>query len=284
MPLPEVKSATAIEPDCHSSRMLRYLKELLRARQLRYADVAELLGVSEKSVKRYMAGRGVSLPVLERLCAVVGISLAELSELADTGGTGELPWTTDDQEAVLAAEPRLAIVLALLAGGWTPERILVEELAAQADLEAILVRLDRLSLITLYPHNRVRLRCRLRPVDTASEPLRRVIAKAGARVIANLDLTEPGALWRLNYARLGPASVTRVAKRLNDFLGEVAELSRQDMDLAGHQVKWYAICGLLTEHEVLGLKLLREEEAPADEPHVQKSVRPRAKRAMADQI
>lgn len=251
-------AANVIEPASHSARMLVCLKEILQARRMRYADVAVLLGVSEKSIKRYMAGQGVTLPVLERLCAAAGMSLAEISELAGAADEAESPWTTDAQEAVLAAEPRLAIVLALLTSGWTPARIEREGLASHVDLNAILVRLDRLGVITLYPNNRARLRSRIRPFDIASPPLRRVISEAGARVMDSLDLSEPEAVWRLNYARLGPASIARVAKRLDAFLEEVAELSRQDMDLSGNQVKWYAVCGVVTEHEVLGLTRLRE--------------------------
>ncbi|EJU13640.1 helix-turn-helix domain-containing protein [Sphingomonas sp. LH128] len=248
----------AIDPASQSARMLGYLREVLRARGMRYADVAELLGVSEKSIKRYMTGRGVTLPVLERLCATVGMSMAELSELAGLDDRGDIPWTTDAQEAVLATEPKLAIVLALLTSGWTATRIEREGLASPSDLNAVLIRLDQLGIITLYPHNRTRLLARIRSVDTASEPLRRVITQAGVRMIANLDLTDPNSVWRFNYARLGPASVSRVAQRLNVFLAEVAELSRQDMDLSGEQVRWFAVCGLLAENEVLGLKLLRE--------------------------
>jgi DNA-binding Xre family transcriptional regulator/DNA-binding MarR family transcriptional regulator len=259
--MPRSSAATAIDPASHSASMLGYLREVLHTRRMRYADVAALMGVSEKTIKRYVTGRGVTLPVLERLCATVGMSLGELSELAGAADEGETPWTTDAQEAIIASEPKLAIVLALLTNGWTPARIQREGLASPSDMNAILVRLDRLGLITLYPNNRTILRTRIRLVDTASAPLRRVISEAGARVIGSLDLFDPDALWRLNYARLGPASIVRVAKRLDAFLLEVAELSRQDMDLSGDQVKWYAICGVVTEHEVLGLRRLKEKMA-----------------------
>lgn len=252
-----VPAILAIDPESHSAQMLGYLRDILKARGMRYSDVADLMGVSEKSIKRYMTGRGVTLPVLERLCAAVGISLSELSELAGAEGRDEIPWTTDTQEAVLASEPKLAIVLALLTSGWTVARIEREKLTSLSELNAILVRLDRLGVITLHPKNRTKLRARLRPAEKASAPLRRVTCEAAARVLGALDLTDPRAFWRLNYARLGPASVARAAKRLDAFLVEVAELSRQDMDLEGEEVKWYAVCGLLAEHEVLGIRLLQ---------------------------
>jgi len=260
---PARKAPAALDPDSQSARMLSYLRDVLKARRIRYKDVAALMGVSEKSIKRYMAGHGVTLPVLERLCATVGMGLRELAELADAEPDQELHWTTPEQESVLVADPRLSIVLALLSTGWTASRIEQEGLASPSDLNAILARLDRLGVITLYPKNRVRVRARLRGFDTGSDALRQVIAEAGARVLRSLDLTDPASLWRLTYARLGPASVARVSNRLDAFLDEVAELSRQDMDLSGDQVKWYALCGLMTEHEVLGLKLLQDSAGAA---------------------
>lgn len=251
------KAPAPLNPDSQSARMLSYLRDVLKARRMRYRDVAALMGVSEKSIKRYMSGHGVTLPVLERLCATVGMGLRELADLAEADDGQELPWTTAAQESVLVGDPRLAIVFALLSTGWTPSRIVQEGLTVQSEINAILVRLDRLGVITLYPKNLARVRARLRRFDTGSDALRGVIAEAGARVIRSLDLTDPNSLWRLTYARLGAASVARAAKRLDAFLAEIAELSREDMDLSGDQVKWYALCGLMTEHEVLGLRLLR---------------------------
>jgi transcriptional regulator with XRE-family HTH domain len=252
------KAPFPINPESHSARMLHYLRDVFRAQGLRYCDVAESLDVSEKSIKRYMTGRGVTLPLLERLCETAGISFHELSDLAAANEQKEPQWTTPAQESALAADPRAAIVLALLTNGWTAARILRDQLATPSDLNAILLRLDRLDVITLYPNNRTRLKARIRSFNAASPALRRVIAEAGARVLKNVNLTDPRALWRLNYARLGPASVARVEKHLEVFFAEVDALRRQDMDLSGDQVKWYAIFGLLAEHEVLGLKLLEE--------------------------
>lgn len=254
---PVRKAPAAPDPESQSARMLGCLRDVLKARGLRYKDVAALMGVSEKSIKRYMRGHGVTLSVLERLCAIAGLGLRELADLTDAEDDQQPRWTTPAQESVLVADPRLSIVLALLSMGWTASRIVQEGLTTQSDLNAILVRLDRLGVITLFPRNRIRVRARLRDFDTGSDPLRRVIAEAGVRVIRGLDLTDPNSLWRLTYARLGPASVARVSKLLDAFLAEVAALSREDMDLSGDMVKWYALCGLMTEHEVLGLKLLQ---------------------------
>lgn len=62
--------------------LLDTLKQLYRAKGIRYRDVAQQLGVSEVTVKRYFAGHGLTLVTLERLCDNIGIDLFDLCDLA----------------------------------------------------------------------------------------------------------------------------------------------------------------------------------------------------------
>lgn len=72
--------APALSPS--SVLLLETLKQLYRAKAIRYRDVAMLLGVSEVTVKRYFAGVGLTLQTLERLCENVEIDLFDLCDLA----------------------------------------------------------------------------------------------------------------------------------------------------------------------------------------------------------
>src|SRR3984885_6385641 len=58
--------------------LLRALKSQLKARGLLYHDVAEKLGVSETTVKRYLTGHSLTVEILEDLCGVVDIRLSDL--------------------------------------------------------------------------------------------------------------------------------------------------------------------------------------------------------------
>jgi len=50
------------------------LREFLRARGLGPRDIAKQLGVSERTVMRWFASKTIDSAVLERLCALVGLS------------------------------------------------------------------------------------------------------------------------------------------------------------------------------------------------------------------
>jgi len=259
-----MKSSTRpekVDPGSYASRMLDCLKSIFRAQGLKYTDVAALLGVNEKSVKRYMNGRGLSVVVLEKLCAAGGLTLPELSTLASTAQTQQ-PWTTKAQEDALAADLPAAIMFSLLSEGWNAASLIADGLCDESQLNGALVRLDRLGVISLYPGNRFIMRARMRPWNDCSEPLRRLRSASAARVTQNVDFESPDVPWHLDYARLGPASLNRAVKRMRAFFDDIVELSRQDMELQGEQVKWYAICTLIRQHVPLGLTVLNSDPDP----------------------
>jgi transcriptional regulator with XRE-family HTH domain len=244
------------EPQLLSSRMLAYLKKLYRARGLRLSDVAKLIGVSERSIKRYLNGRSVTLEVLERLCAAAEISILELAELAEGDAAAQVA-TNEVQEDALAEEPLLAIAFYLLSLGWTPQRVAREFFLSDLDLDRMLLRLDRLGLITLYCTNRLKVRAKIRSHDTCSPRLRQQALAVVRSQLDHSDLDSESTLWSGAMVRLGPDSFERARTRFRLFIDDVVELSRHDKDLDGQQVKWYGVCALLAPEK--GVERLRAD-------------------------
>ena len=63
-------------------RLLRALKQVLRQRGMRYADLAGRLGVSEPTVKRMFSTGRMDLERLDRICGLLDIDHFELARLA----------------------------------------------------------------------------------------------------------------------------------------------------------------------------------------------------------
>jgi transcriptional regulator with XRE-family HTH domain len=246
-----------------SSRMLAYLKKVYRARGLRLSDVAALIGVSERSVKRYLNGGGVTLDILERLCTAADLTILALAELAEGDAAKQVP-TNDLQEDALAEEPMLGIVFYLLSLGWTPQRIAREFFLSDLDVDKILLRLDRLGLITLYSEHRLKVRARVRSPDTCSRRLRELVLAAVRSQLDQSDLGSDSTLWNGTMVRLGPDSFERVRARFQLFIDEVVELSRHDKDLDGQQVRWYGVCAVLAPgKDIEKLRLDARRKSPA---------------------
>jgi transcriptional regulator with XRE-family HTH domain len=227
-----------------SSRMLVYLKKFYRAKGLRLSDVATLVGVSERSIKRYLNGGGVTLDILEKLCAAAELTILALAELAE-GDSAKQVSTNDLQEDALADEPMLAITFHLLTLGWTPQAIAREFFFSDLDLNRILLRLDRLGLITLYCENRLKVRAKVRSPNNCSRRMRELILSGVKSQLAETDLDSDATLWNGGMVRLGPDSFERTRKRLQALVDEIVELSKHDKDLDGQQVRWFGVCALL---------------------------------------
>jgi transcriptional regulator with XRE-family HTH domain len=231
-----------------SSRMLAYLKKVYRAKGLRLCDVAALIGVSERSIKRYLTGHGVTLEILERLCAAADLTILALAELAEGDGAKQAT-TNDVQEDALADEPMLAITFYLLTLGWTPQVIAREFYLSDLDLDRLLLRLDRLGLITLYCENRLKVRAKVRSPSSCSRRLRELILAGVRSQLAQSDLDGEATLWSGGMVRLGPDSFERTRNRLQALVDEVVELSKHDKDLDGQQVRWFGVCALLAPEQ-----------------------------------
>jgi len=227
-----------------SSRMLAHLKKLYRARGLRLCEVATQIGVSERSIKRYLNGHGVTLELLERLCAAAEIGILALAELAE-GDCAKQVSTNEVQEDALAEEPMLAIAFYLLTLGWTPQVIAREFYISDLDLNRILLRLDRLGLITLYGENRLKVRAKVRSPNNCSRRLRELILAGVRSQLVESDLDSDNTLWNGAMVRLGPDSFQRTRNRLQAFVDEIVEFSKHDKDLDGQQVQWFGVSALL---------------------------------------
>src|SRR5579862_8349227 len=107
----------------HGALLTSVLKRLFQARGLKYREVAESVGVSEITIKRWMSGRGLTIEQLELLAGIVGIGIVELTELAVADYDTRLPQITREQEEGLARDSLLSMIFSLLLIGWSAVEI-----------------------------------------------------------------------------------------------------------------------------------------------------------------
>ena len=133
------------------------LKQLFRARGLPQRVIAEKLGVTPRTVKRWLTGKGLTLQVVEKLCDLLGMTFIEFCEIAKDDLDVRPKRLSPQQERMLLADPHLTFVFNLLMRGWSAQEIQGETGMSKATLVGYLVRLEKLGMIELMPENRVRL-------------------------------------------------------------------------------------------------------------------------------
>lgn len=235
--------------------LLQALKQLFRARGLRYRDVADKLGVTERTVKRWFTNHGLTMDVVEDLCGVVDMSFIELCEVAKDDLDIRPQRLSHDQEQQLFADLQLALVFMLLTRGWSAQEIQRECAMPEAVLVGHLVRLEKIKLVELLPGNKVRVlfgrNIRWRENGEAG----RAFGRGLNNLFAEMDYSNPEAVWSTQVVNLSPHSLAELRGKFHKLLIEVLQASDADRKSLADNKTWHAI--LLAAHPFDPLKLSR---------------------------
>jgi transcriptional regulator with XRE-family HTH domain len=131
------------------------LKQVLKSRNVTYAEIARRLGMSEASIKRVFAKQSFTLDRLDRICGVLGIEITDLAKMVEHEAE-RVTQLTHQQEREIVADPKLMLVAVHVLNHWTLEEIVDHYTISKTECIRLLVRLDRLRIIDLLPNNRIR--------------------------------------------------------------------------------------------------------------------------------
>lgn len=211
-------------------RIVDALKRLLKARGMRYAQLARAIGLSEPSVKRLLSRGRMSLHQLEAICAALEIDFFELAR--STRQAEERPRELSlAQEEALATAPRLMILFHLLCQDWSVAEVRREFRLSEPEVGKLLARLDRLKLIELGARNAVRLRVPRDPTWRRNGPVWRRYARDAIAEYLRGSFEEPGAFLRLEIREVGEASLAALRRRLERLVAEFNETAAADATL-----------------------------------------------------
>ncbi len=217
------------------------LKRLLRVQGIPYRKVAEALGVSTVTVKRYFNTDRLTVGRMEEICALLDISLTELADAVKADDQGRQRGLTQYQEDELARDRLLATVRFLLSNGWTAQEIQAEYDLDEATLVSCLIALERLQLIDLLPGNKVRLLTARDPDWRKGGPMRRIIDEMIKRDFMTLNFAEPDAPAAYQSAELSKSSIAQVEELVRHFVRTVRTLRDADRHLPREHKEWTAV-------------------------------------------
>lgn len=231
--------------------LLRALKSLLKARGLLHHDVAEKLGVSKTTVKRYLTGRSLTVEILEDLCRVVDVRMSDLAAMSQE--EPEQPTLTPEEEEVLSKSPFLAAVFYLLSRGFTPATIQRDFQLTDAEMNGHLSALDRLGLVRLFPYNRVRVMVgRNFNVQNGGAMARLAHDALLKDFFSKFDVTKPD--WLFGFGKLSPSSLERVRELARTFQDGFDAIAEADRELTLDLADWYGFFYMLRPVGLEGLK------------------------------
>ena len=218
------------------------LRQELRTKGLHYRDVAARLGVSEGTVKRYFSGKGLSLPVLEKLVDVFDLDLLSLMVVAQQLNKTE-PGLSRGQRAALSKSRVAFRVFHFLSIGLTPAQI-AREFGLHEQMNSILTQLEDFGLIRRLANGGAKTLARLvLDEKLAGQVAYRKMQKANVtrRFLSKIDFQNERCEWINSVARLSPESIVHLRELMDRFSRDVLAMTKSDIARTPEATQWYRL-------------------------------------------
>lgn len=141
--------------DCE--KLLKALREVLKAKKITYATLAKKLEVSEITVKRLFSSQTCTLQTLFKICDLIEVSFFDLASLAKQEREVECVLTLE-QEKFFAANPAIFGIFRMLHRGIEPNVLGTQWKMTPQKLFRVLRKLEELNLLEVLPKNQVRMK------------------------------------------------------------------------------------------------------------------------------
>jgi transcriptional regulator with XRE-family HTH domain len=217
--------------------LLNALKKAFKANGMTYAELAKRLQISEASVKRAFSGKSpLTLDRLEEIANILGVGFLDLAREAFL--SEDLPRQLKPaQEDALALDPKLHAFFYLVLKGLPVDEICASFRFTAHEAEGFLLKLDKLSLIELFPNNRVR--CRVSPFIhwRKGGPLDRLYADGVKSEFFRSSFTSEDEFLVFATAQLTPRSLREFRERFDRIIRDIRETTEVEHRTAGRNAK-----------------------------------------------
>lgn len=147
---------TERQPPQEQIALLETLRALAKSRGITYRDIAERLGLSEQTIKRFFGGQDATVARLIEVCSTVGVDFFELVRLTETPQEKNFG-LTPEQDEFFASYPEYFAFYVKLRNNETIEEIREKHQLTTQSVYKYLRQLDKLGLIELGANNHFRL-------------------------------------------------------------------------------------------------------------------------------
>lgn len=205
------------------------LKRSLKNKGILYRDLAQSLGLSESSVKRILSSKSLSLDRLEEICRVSDISFVDIIKDANFDETESPHYLTDEQEALLAENPRLLHYFMMLEEGKTVQEIEKEYMIPLTESKKYLFLLDKIKLIELHPRDRVKVLRQGYLRFRRDGPVGKALFAQTRQKYLDYNFRSEDYI-RFTMTKISPSTVARYKVKLEKLLADLVEESKYEKE------------------------------------------------------
>jgi len=214
-----------------SGALVDILKKELKTQKKTYRDVAEVLGLSEASVKRLFAERTFILERLDQICEFLGLEITDLARKAEeaTQLTANLSFK---QEQELVSDTKLLLVAFFLINRWTYQEIIETYDISELEGIQLLAKLDRMKIIHLLPGNQVKLMISSSFRWIVNGPIQQFYIEKIQSDFINSQFDGAGEYHIFLSAMLTRTTNAELIRKLKRLANEFNDLSTDDQEFA----------------------------------------------------
>lgn len=225
--------------------LMQALKSSLKQQGIRQADIATRLHVGVATVRRWLAGQGLTMERFDELCGLANITFAELADEVASAAPGRQTRFTPTQERALSQDQQLAFLFFSLLHGWAPEASQEDLQISPESLSQLLSRLVRLGLVDISAAGRVRLRTVPAVTWRRGGPLSRHFHERIRHLVLDADYGSPGLFYLSDIAKLSVAAQQRIRELMERLRRDIHEVAALDRRSAETDRSWQALFLLL---------------------------------------
>lgn len=232
------------------------LKKLMRSRGRTYADAANVLDLSEASIKRLFSKNALSLSRLEALCDWLHVDILDLVRMS----RDHEPLTTqlsEEQETELLSDGGLLLISHLLLNNWSVDEILEIYALSRPELTRNMFRLQEIGLVEVLPFDRVRLKTARNFTWRKDGPVQRFFADRVLKEFLSSSFDEPGETMEFVSGMLSRKSILQMQERIAELAREMDNLVEEDLVLPADDRLGSSLCIAFRPWEFSGFSRFR---------------------------
>jgi len=217
-----------------SIQIILTLKKTLKAKGIKYRDVAHHLCVSESSIKRQFTQGDISLNRLEKICELAAMDIADLLELVNLQ-TLQLEQLTVQQERKIVSDVKLMLVLVSVLNHLTFNELYQIYNFEKAELVKLLLQLEKISLLQLKPDNKIKLLISRSFQWQVNGPIQRYFETHIQDDFFDCQFSKAGELRIVINGMLSHASNQTMHKKIKQLAQNFSDFAYKDQDIGLNQ-------------------------------------------------
>jgi len=196
------------------------IKKKLKEKNITQSQFANLMQVSEPTIKRWLKGEGLLLKDLISMLNRLDLQLSDLASLAEGSMSTQFVYSIEHEKAFIQHQGLLAF-FDLLIRGKTPTQIAKKFKLTKKSMIFYLSNLDKLKLIEWLPNNKAKILIQGEPNWIPKGPLSQKFRKEVITEFTNIYLND-----RKNLKLGVYALSTSTCDKINEKYQEIIEFAR----------------------------------------------------------